>query len=146
GPVVQVPVEHPGAIEGGMLAKRWQRDVRQVRWDDPHRQQAVISGGEEALVLQVGCDGHLPVTVARLVLHLLDEAAYGRAVRDQLETARVMDMRQWITAAWRGSRLPRGRAHRLTQYAGWTVQGVPDAGSSDQQDDDGDHKLHPGKP
>jgi hypothetical protein len=57
-----------------------------------------------------------------------------------------MDMRQWITAAWRGSRLPPGRAHRLTQYAGWAVQGVPDGGSGDQQDGDGDHKLHPGKP
>jgi hypothetical protein len=57
-----------------------------------------------------------------------------------------MDMRQWITAAWRGTRLPRGRAHRLTQHAGWAVQGIPDGGSSDQQDDDGDHKLHPGKP
>jgi hypothetical protein len=57
-----------------------------------------------------------------------------------------MDMRQWITAAWRGSRLPRGRACRLTQYAGWAVQGVSDGGSGDQQDGDGDYKLHPGEP
>jgi hypothetical protein len=57
-----------------------------------------------------------------------------------------MDMRQRITAACRGSRLPPGRAHRLTQHAGRAEQGVPDGGSGDQQDGDGDDKLHPGEP
>jgi hypothetical protein len=64
-----------------MLAKRGQRDACQVGWNDPHWQLAVVSGSEEAPVLRVGCDGHLPVTVTGLVLHLLDEAAGGRAIR-----------------------------------------------------------------
>src|SRR6266568_3317399 len=70
GPAVQVLVDHPGSVEGGVLTEGGQRHVRQIGGYDASRQQAVIGWGEETPVGRIDGDQHLPVTVAWLVGNL----------------------------------------------------------------------------
>lgn len=129
-----------------MLAQRWERDVGQIGGDNPYRKHAVVSGCQEAPVLGIDSDSHLPVAVTGLVLHLLDQAANGRAVRHDLEAAGVMDMRQWVGAACRGARQPCGSPGGPAEYPGGAEQDVQQSSPRGEEHSDRNHKLHPGKP